>query len=570
MNALESHIHQLIAHAVQQLQRDGRLPAELALPSIVLEPTKQAAHGDLATNIAMVLAKAAQRPPREVGQWLLDALPADALIAKVEMAGPGFLNFFVQPTYYTAQLAGIEAAGPRYGQSDVAHGARCMVEFVSANPTGPLHVGHGRNAVYGDVLGNVLRAVGYDVTKEYYVNDAGVQMQTLGRSLRFRLLELQGQRVDFPPDCYQGEYLITLARAVMASGQWAGVAALPEAEQIAWCTTYAGQAILDGIKHDLATCGVVFDAYFFETTLHQRNAVEQGVATLRERGFVYDLDGAIWFRTTAFGDEKDRVLKKSDGHFTYFTADIAYHADKLARGFTRMIDVWGADHAGHVPRMKAALGALGADPAGLDCVLLQLVSLVRAGKPVSMSTRSGEFETLARLTELVGADVVRYFFLMRSHNAQLDFDLDLATSQSMDNPVYYIQYAHARICSILAKARDAGVVYEAATAVCDQLVLPEEVQLARTLGDYPDVLQLAARELEPHRVTFYLLDLARKFQSYYTQGKRDPRYRVLGQPAAVLQAKLSLLTATQIVLHNGLAVLGISAPERMDQAPSDE
>lgn len=564
MAPIEQQIQQLMQRAIAQLQAAGQLPGDMAVPPIEIEPTKQAAHGDLACNVAMQLAKAAKQPPRAVGQAILDALPADPAVAKVEIAGPGFLNFFIQPTWFTAQLAAIEAAGARYGTSDVGHGARCMVEFVSANPTGPLHVGHGRGAIYGDVLANVLRAVGYDVVKEYYVNNAGVQMQMLGRSLRLRVLELQGERVDFPAECYQGDYLIELARDVVAAGQWTAVAGMDEAAQIAWCGTYAGNSILDGIKSDLADCGVAHDSYFFETDLHQQGAVERGIELLRARGHVYEQDGALWFRTTTFGDDKDRVLKKSTGEYTYLTADIAYHAQKLDRGFTRMINILGADHAGYVARMQAALTALGAPPRTLDCVLLQLVSLVRNGAPVSMSTRSGEFETLARLTELVGKDVVRYFFLMRSHNAQLDFDLDLATSASMDNPVYYIQYAHARICSVLAKAAAAGTPYAPTQADHAQLALPEEVALARALGEYPKILQLAARESEPHRVPFYLLDLARKFQSYYSQGNRDAQYRILGQPAAALQAKLALLTATRIVLQNGLGILGITAPERMD------
>ncbi|MBI4238496.1 MAG: arginine--tRNA ligase [Deltaproteobacteria bacterium] len=563
---LEAHIRQLFIESVAACQRSAGWPTDLSVPAFELETPKQAAHGDFATNLAMVLARTLRQPPRQVAETLIKHLPPDAAIAQAVVAGPGFINCTLAPDWLFAQLAHVVQAGPRFGTSPTHAGERCLVEFVSANPTGPLHVGHGRGAIYGDVLGNVLRAVGYDVIKEYYLNDTGVQIRTLGRSVWLRLRELQGEAIEFPSDAYQGSYITDLARQIIAAGEWPTLSAMTDADRLAWCGQYAGAAILRGIQADLAACGVVLDHYFSETTLHQTGAVEKTLQTLRDAGHVFEHEGALWFRSTAFGDDKDRVVRKSDGQYTYFAADIAYHAEKCARGFARMVDVWGADHAGHVTRMHAAVQALGFDPQRLDCVLLQLVNLLRDGALVSMSTRSGEFETLRDLVDVVGCDVTRYFYLMRSHQAQLDFDLKLATARTLDNPVYYLQYAHARIASIFTKAAESGLTWDPTVVpTAAGLTLPEEVQLARTVAEYPRLVRLAAAELEPHRVPFYLLDLARQFQSYYSNGKKDPRYRVLGQPPAVGAAKLYLLKAIQTVLQNGLTLLGVSAPERMDR-----
>lgn len=568
---LELHIRQVWVQAVAACQCEAGWPADLVVPAFELETPKQAAHGDFATNLAMILARTLRQPPRQVAETLIKHLPADPAIARVEVAGPGFINCTLAPDWLFAQLSKVLQAGPRFGTSPTHVGERCLVEFVSANPTGPLHVGHGRGAIYGDVLGNVLRAVGYDVVKEYYLNDTGVQIRTLGRSVCLRLRELQGEAIEFPSDCYQGSYITELARQLMAAGEWPALSAMAEEDRIAWCGRYAGTEILRGIQDDLAACGVVLDSYFSETTLHQTGAVEQALQTLRTAGHVFEHEGALWFRSTAFGDDKDRVVRKSDGQYTYFAADIAYHAEKCVRGFARLIDVWGADHAGHVTRMRAAVQALGFDPQRLDCVLLQLVNLLRDGALVSMSTRSGEFETLRDLVEVVGRDVARYFYLMRSHQAQLDFDLKLATARTLDNPVYYLQYAHARICSVFAKAAESGLAWDPGQPPTSAgLALPEEIQLARMVAEYPRLVRLAAAELEPHRIPFYLLELARKFQSYYSCGKKDPRYRVLGQPPPVAAAKLYLLKAIQTVLHNGLSLLGLSAPERMDRSETEE
>ncbi len=563
---IKDRLQQLIQQAFAACQREGIFEKTLSCPAIEIETPRQAEHGDLSTNVAMMLARLVKKSPRDVAQALIARFPSDPQVTAVRVAGAGFINFDITPSWYIEQLSEILAVGARYGTTTTYAGTSCQVEFVSANPTGPLHVGHGRGAILGDVLGNFLRAVGYTVTKEYYVNDAGVQIQTLGRSVLLRLRELEGESVEFPAECYQGDYIIDIARMVLDQGHWPDVQNQSAEQQCLWCGEFAAQFILEGIKKDLAECGVAHDHYFFESQLHDEGAIAKTLDRLRAAGHLYEKDGALWFRSTTFGDDKDRVIRKSDGALTYFAADIAYHAKKFDRNFARVVDVWGADHAGYVARMKAVVAALGHDPDALDCVMTQLVNLVQDGEVVSRSTRRGEYETLADLVDEVGSDVARYFYLMRSHNAQLDFDLKLATARTLDNPVYYIQYAHARICSIFEKCKAEGHRFDPKqlpTAAI--LALPEEVQLAKATGEYPALVELAARELEPHRMTFFLLELARKFQSYYTRGKPDARYRVLGQSAEVVQAKLYLLSCLQIVIRNGLTLLGISAPERMER-----
>jgi arginyl-tRNA synthetase len=440
---------------------------------------------------------------------------------------------------------------------------------VSANPTGPLHIGHGRGAVYGDVLASVFQAAGYEVTREYYVNDAGGQIATLGRSVWLRFRELEGEEVAFPAECYQGRYIVDLAQDARTLHR-RELSTMDEEKAIVFLGEFAGARILNDIRRDLAETGVVHDAYFFESRLHTDAAVESAINRLREQGTVFEEGGAQWFRSTAFGDDKDRVLRKGDGSLTYFAADVAYHKSKYERGFDRVIDVWGADHGGYVARMKAAVGALGFDPESFDAVLIQLVNLVRGGKVVSMSTRSATFETLEDVRREVGKDACRYFFLMRSHNAQLDFDLDLAREESPDNPVYYIQYAHARIASIFRKAAEAGQgAADAQSADLSHLDLPEEPKIARMLTLFPRVIAECAEELEPHKLAFYLLELARMFQSYYSKGRSDGRYRVLSEDRTRAAAKLYLLKNVQIVLHNALRILGISAPERMERVDGE-
>ncbi len=560
-----NEIRKIIEDAIAACKHDGTLKAEAA-PDFTVEPPKQAQHGDLSTNVALMMSKAEGLPPRKIAEALVAKMPVPSdTLTKVDIAGPGFINFKINPLLFLNVLHSVAEKGENFGRLTLGRGKKVQVEFVSANPTGPLHVGHGRGAVYGDALSRLLSFAGYEVTKEYYLNDAGVQMKTLGLSVLLRLKELRGEKIEFPENCYQGAYIKDIAGEVAALSK----EFKSEEEAIAFCGSYAGQKIHNEIVRDLADCKVTHDVFFNESDLHKSNAVEKTVEFLRQRGDAYDSEGAIWFKSTNYGDEKDRVLKKSDGYFTYFAADIAYHKEKFDRGFNRVIDVWGADHAGHVPRMKAAIKAIGYAPENFDVVLIQLVNLIKGGQLVSMSTRSAQYETLRKLIDEVGSDVCRYFFLMRSQDSQLDFDIDLATQHTMDNPVYYIQYAHARIESVFEKAKANGVSIDEKNVDLKLLNLPEELLLARELSEWPDTIELAANELAPHRVTYYLLDLARKFQSYYTKGRTDSAYRFLHDDELVTSAKCYLLKNIQTVLKNGLNLLGLSAPKRMD-SPTGE
>ncbi|MBN1282542.1 MAG: arginine--tRNA ligase [Proteobacteria bacterium] len=567
---IHNRLSDLIGSAIEACRREGILPGE-AEAKVEISVPKQAGHGDFSTNAALVLAAAAKMKPRDLAARLMERLPEEtARLARCEIAGPGFINFTVKPSFFLEGLAVISGAGPAFGTIDIGRGKKAQVEFVSANPTGPLHIGHGRGAVYGDVLANVLAAAGYEVTKEYYVNDAGGQIRTLGRSVYLRLRELGGERIEFPEECYQGHYIVEIAK-VIGEEHGARLANMGEQEAIEFLGEEAGDRILEWIKKDLADTGVVHDVYFFENRLHTDAMIEGALRWLGRKGRTYEKDGALWFRSIEYGDDKDRVLRKGDGALTYFAADIAYHKNKYDRGFDRVIDVWGADHAGYVARMKAAVRALGHDPASFDAVLIQLVNLIRAGELISMSTRSATYETLEDVRREVGRDVCRYFFLMRSHNAQLDFDLDLAKRESSDNPVYYIQYAHARIASIFRKAEEKGLCAAGPEDVNLSLLdLPEEPKLARFAEALPTVIEECALELEPHKLAFYLLELARMFQSYYSKGRADERYRVLTDDPARSAAKLYLLKNVRIVLQNALRILGISAPEEMARAVEEQ
>lgn len=567
--SIDQELKLLIKDVLKKLVDEKKIDIS-NLPEPVIERPRHENHGDYASNIAMVFANKLGMRPRELAEAIKIALEAtESHVEKVEIAGPGFINFFLKKDRYIDILNTIFEAGEKFGQIDYGRGEKLQIEFVSANPTGPLHVGHGRGAIYGDALANVLNRAGFDVSKEYYLNDAGVQIATLGKSVYFRLKELEGETVEFPQECYQGRYIADIAHEIKESPEYGNLKKKSEDEIIKWCGKYAGDKILEEIKDDLEACGVTFDVFFSETSLHKKKEVDKAVQRLRDQGYVYEEDGAIWFRTTEFGDEKDRVLRKSSGEYTYFAADIAYHLDKFERGFDRLVDVWGADHAGHVPRMKNAVKALGYEPDKLDLILIQLVNLIRGGEMVSMSTRQATYETFRQLIDDVGKDVCRYFFLMRSHNAQLDFDLELARKQSPENPVYYIQYAHARIASIFRKAKEEGIKFNSGNINLALLNLVEETKIARFLGEFPIVIKDAAKNLEPHKIAFYLLELARIFQSYYTKAKKDDRYKVIHGNEERIQTKLYLLKNIQIVLKNGLNILGIDAPEAMLREEKD-
>ncbi len=568
---IEKRIQQLIKEAIEAAASDGVLEI-VDVPEIEVSIPRIEAHGDLSTNVALVIASASKCKPRDVAEIIVERISiGENEIEKVSIAGPGFINFMVKQNSYLEILHEIFKKGEDFGKTDFGEGKKLQVEFVSANPTGPLHIGHGRGAVYGDVLASVLEAAGYDVTREYYVNDAGGQMLTLGRSVYMRYQELLDQKIEYPEECYQGHYIVDIAREIEKSfGK--KLAGMAEPEAIEFCSEYASKKILNQIKQDLAETGVIHDTYFHELNLHTDAAIEASIRFLKKKGHLEERDGALWFKSTELGDDKDRVLRKADEALTYFAADIAYHKNKFDRGFSRVIDIWGADHGGYVARMKAAIEAMGYDPKGFDVVLIQLVNLMRGGQAVSMSTRAATYETLEDVRNEVGKDACRYFFLMRSHNAQLDFDLDLAKKETPDNPVFYIQYAHARICSVFKKAEEQGIKLPKSSKIDINLLnLPEEQKIARMLSTLPEIINECAKTLEPHKLSFYLLELSRMFQSYYSQGKRDERYRILGQEREIAEAKLYLLKNIQIVLQNSLRILGISAPTKMEkeEEPND-
>lgn len=559
---IDKRLQELFRDAINRCMDSGQFELK-GIPEIILEKPKREEHGDLATNIAMIIASQTGKKPLIVAEAIVSHFPKEAgLLKKIEVARPGFINMVVEPVHYLRQLAEILDAKEKFGELNIGAGKKVQVEFVSANPTGPLHIGHGRGAVYGDVLGNILKTAGFNVTKEYYVNDIGGQIRTLGRSIYLRFQELEGKKVDFPKECYQGEYIKKLAEELRFSSR-AKLVSMKDEEALEFCGDYGADKILDDIKRDLAETGVVHDQYFHEEHLHTDAAIDRSIQELKNRGYIEEKEGAVWFKTTELGDDKDRVLKKSDGDLTYFASDIAYHKNKFDRGYEWIIDIWGADHAGYVGRMKAAVQALGYSVDTFSPVLIQLVNLVKAGKVVSMSTRQATYETLEDVRKEVGRDVCRYFFLMRSHNAQLDFDLSLAKKETPENPVFYIQYAHARIASVFRKAAEAGIKLNFDKVDIGELDLPEEVSIARLLGDYPRVVTECVNTLEPHRLAFYLLSLAKAFQGYYSKGRGDARYRIISENKEKTQAKLYLLKNCQIVLQNALRVLGISAPEEM-------
>ncbi|MFZ9194726.1 MAG: arginine--tRNA ligase [Burkholderiales bacterium] len=575
----------LIQRALEQVVPTG------TAARILLDRPKQAQHGDFACNIAMQLAKELRGNPRAIAQKILDALPASPDLEKAEIAGAGFINLFLTQRYKQQVVSRVLEAGPRYGNSNAGQGASIQVEFVSANPTGPLHVGHGRGAAYGASLAAILSAAGYDVQREFYVNDAGRQMDILLVSVWMRYLEAAGVAVEFPPNGYQGEYVRQRAEelrgvhgkslerdaaAVLCGAPVARGDETPEQLEalqeiridalIANMKTLLGDAfrsLFDQVlTQQLAECrgvlerfGVTFDRWYSEQSLYTEGKVAATLDRLRAAGHLYENDGALWFRSTSFGDDKDRVVQRDNGLYTYFASDIAYHADKLNRGYTRIIDVWGADHHGYIPRVKAAITALGGDENRLVVPLIQLVALFRGGEPVRMGKRSGNYVTLEDLYGDVGVDAARFFYVLRKSDQHFDFDLDLAKSQSNDNPVYYIQYAHARVCSVLAQwGGDEASLRDADVA---SLVSAHEATLLKQLMEFPEVLEGAARDLAPHNIAFYLKELAGEFHSYYNAE------RFLIEDAALTRARLALALAVRQVLRNGLALLGVTAPEKM-------
>ncbi len=531
-----------------------------AADSYTVEEPKRAGQGDFATNLAMVVAGREKRNPREIAAALVellgDAAAGEELFAKLEVAGPGFVNCFLAPAVWQSVIPEIKRQGEKFGRSVVGDGRKVLVEFVSANPTGPLSVGHGRQAVLGDAIARLLEATGHAVTREYYYNDAGRQMRVLGESTRARYLELLGLPASFPEDGYQGEYIRDIARALIAErGD-----ALKDESATAPFTRKAEEVIFADINSTLARLGIVFDNYYNEHSLYENGLVDDVVATLREKGLVYEEDGAVWFKTTALGLEQDRVIIKSSGEPTYRLPDIAYHREKFRRGFDRMVNVFGSDHIATVPDVLAGVRALGYDDGKVTPVIHQFVTLMREGQQVKMSTRKANFVTVDELLDEVGPDVTRFFFLMRKADSQLEFDLDLATKQSQENPVYYVQYAHARLCSIARQAAEKGVTgtpVGEAEPDYSRLVEEEELALLQAMAGLPSLLESAALALEPHRLVFYLQDLAAKFHGYYN------RHRIVGEDLELSRARLALADALRRVLGGGLELIGVGAPETM-------
>ena len=586
---MKEQLESLIRLALGGLKADGLIPGD-ADPEIQITRTRDKAHGDFACNIAMQLAKPARRSPRDVAPAIVDPLPASEVVTRVEIAGPGFINFFLNQASTLSVVDTVLEQGERYGRSELGAGKSVQVEFVSANPTGPLHVGHGRGAAYGATVANLLDAVGFKVHREYYVNDAGRQMNILAASVWLRYLEHCGVDITFPSNGYKGEYVRDIAGVLHDEhgDEWASTSEevmhdLPADEpaggdkeahidalverarhllgehRYRFVFELGLNSILDDIRDDLAEFGVTYDEWYSERSLTEKGAVNKALDRLRDAGYVYEQDGALWFRSTEFGDEKDRVVQRDNGQTTYFASDIAYHMDKMERGFDRVIDVWGADHHGYVPRVKAALKALGDDDARLDVLLVQFAILYRGGERVQMSTRSGSFVTLRELREEVGNDAARFFYVMRKCEQHLDFDLDLAKSQSADNPVYYIQYAHARVCSVLRQLAEKGLERDRdrGSANLDRLTEAHEQDLITMLTRYPEVVEAAALSEEPHQIAHFLRETANAFHTYYNA------HQFLVDDAALRDARLNLCEATRQVLRNGLELLGVGAPDEM-------
>jgi len=588
---LKESIENLLNQALDQLITDGLIETR---PALQITRTKDAAHGDFTCNVAMMLAKQAGKPPREVAQAVIDALGTNTSIEKIEIAGPGFINFFLAQESTLNIIKDIHAGGDNFGQSNAAKNEKVQIEFVSANPTGPLHVGHGRGAAYGATLASLMRAVGFDVDCEYYVNDAGRQMNILATSVWLRYLEIHNIKFTFPVNAYKGEYIYGIADSIKAQHGDAFVFSAEDVFQNIVDDEPAGgdkekhiddlierakkllgedgyqivfkaglNSILDDIRQDLEEFGVPYDCWYSEQTLADRGLIQKAVEQLQKAGHIEQRNGALWFLSTNFGDEKDRVVIRDNGQATYFASDIAYHMDKFARGYQRLINIWGADHHGYVARVKAAVGALGSKQEKLqdklDILLVQFANLYRAGERVQMSTRSGSFVTLRELREEVGNDAARFFYVMRKCEQHMDFDLDLAKSQSNDNPVYYIQYAHARICSVIGQLSEKELKHDIENGFKNLNLLTEkhETDIISKLDAYSDIIHKAAFNAEPHLLVHYLRELAMLLHSYYNA------HQFINDDANLHDARFNLIIATRQILHNGLTLLGVSAPEKM-------
>ncbi|WZY00122.1 arginine--tRNA ligase [Bacillus sp. FSL W7-1360] len=556
MNGVEQRKAQLREVIASAVIKAGFATAE-ELPPVVLETPKEKAHGDYATNMAMQLARLAKQPPRQIAERLVETIDQEAAgVRELVVAGPGFINFFLDQAYLREVIPTVLQAGESYGQSGVGHGEKVLIEFVSANPTGTLHLGHARGAAVGDVLANTMEKAGYDVTREYYINDAGNQMLNLAYSLEARYKQALGLEASLPEDGYQGQDIIDIAQALVAEHGDAYLKKAPE-ERLEAFRSYGLKKELEKIAIDLEAYRVRFDEWFSETSLYESGQIEKALSVLQEKGETYEQDGATWLRSTVYGDDKDRVLVKKDGTYTYLLPDIAYHLNKFDRGYDRLIDIFGADHHGYIARMKAAIQALGYDVDRFEVEIIQMVSLFQGGEKVKMSKRTGKAVTLQDLLAEVGVDATRYFFAMRSPDAHLDFDMDLAVSKSNENPVYYIQYAHARVCSMLRQGESLGLIADE-TADLSLISTEKEYDLLKVMGDFPAVVAEAATRRSPSRLTNYAYDLAQALHSFYNVTRVVDR-----ENAALSTARLALMRATQVTIANTLALVGVSAPEKM-------
>lgn len=585
---MKTRLASLLQQAITALKDQGVLATDLAT-SIQIDHTRDSSHGDFASNIALTLAKPAKKNPRQIAEAIIEALPNDPTVTRVEIAGPGFINFFLDPLSRHSVVASIIEQGEAFGLSQIGAGKKVQLEFVSANPTGPLHVGHGRGAAYGATVANLLSAIGFTVHREYYVNDAGRQMDILAASVWLRYLEACGETLTFPSNAYKGDYINAIAQAIMAehgdifSRKASDVfdqipddeplggdkdkhidALISRAKNLLGNEHYrvildtALSSILSDIREDLEGFGVQYDDWFSERSLMDNGAIDNAIAKLKSSGHMYQKDGAWWFKSTDFGDEKDRVVIRDNGQTTYFASDIAYHLQTLDRGFD-IIDIWGSDHHGYVARVKAALQAMGADPKRMHVLLVQFAVLYKNGQKMQMSTRSGQFVTLRELREEIGSDAARYFYVTRKSEQHMDFDLDLATSQSNENPLFYVQYAHARVCSVMKQLAEKNLSYSAALGLenINKLTESHELSLIDSLNRYPEKLLQAAQQYEPHQLSHYLRELATEFHSYYNS------HKFIIEDNELMQARLVLINAVKQVIHNGLSLLGVKAPETM-------
>jgi len=554
---MKQTVTEILLEALARAKSKGELKLDTQ-PVITLETPKDKNHGDMSSTFALAMAKIEGKPPRKIAEIVLANLQdEEGIIAKTEIAGPGFINFFLKQDRWRKTLFDIDDQGNEFGLKDIGKGERVQVEFVSANPTGPLHVGHGRGAAVGDALANLLAAVGYDVQREFYINDAGRQVRLLAQSIYARYQQTLGNNVAFPEDGYHGEYIAEVAQEFIKV-QGNAFLNKPLEECAAIFADFGKDAMLNDIRTDLEAFDVRFDVWFSEKTLLADGSVQRSIEELKERGFAFEQDGALWLKSTAFGDDKDRVIIKKDGEYTYLASDIAYHRNKLARGFTQLVNIWGADHHGYIPRVQAVIQAFGHPKDSLHVLLVQLVSILRHGQPVPMSKRAGNFVTLRDVVQDVGADAARYIFLTRKTDSHLDFDLDIAKEQSRENPVYYVQYAHARIASVFREVESRNIpVPTRDTVKIDLLDVEEEQNIIKALAKYPEMIEEAALAYEPHRLTFYLQDLAGLLHNYYF------KHRIITEDLARTGARLYLMKQVKTVIQSALKILGVNAPERM-------